>query len=66
MSERTVDVEGKTKLIHEVRKLSLDLRRDRYAPVLEMFSLESFSLTQLSEMSESRLRELHTEIEQSS
>ena len=65
MSERTV-IEDKTKLIHEVQKLSLDLHRDRYAPVLEMFSLESFSITQLSEMSESRLRELRTEIERSS
>ncbi len=53
---------GKAELIREVRRQSLDLHRTRYMMVLEEFSLESFSVNWLSDMPESRLRELLGEI----
>lgn len=53
----------KDKLIREIRQRSLDLHRNRYMPVLDMFSLESFSVARLSEMPKGRLRELLAEIE---
>jgi len=52
----------KSSLVHEARRASRDLHRNRYTAVLDMFSLESFSVTRLSEMPESRLRELLEEI----
>lgn len=54
--------EAKSELVREIRQRSLDLHRNRYMPVLDAFSLESFSAERLSEMPESRLRELLVEI----
>lgn len=56
----------KSELVREVRKASLDLHRNRFMAVLDEFSLASFSAAQLSEMPESRLRELLEEIRRSS
>lgn len=57
---------AKSELVREVRKASLDLHRNRYTAVLDEFSLESLSVARLSEMPESRLRELLEEIGRSS
>lgn len=56
--------EPKTKsgIILAVRQAALDLHRNRYMAVLGIFSLESFSVARLSEVSESRLQELLAEI----
>jgi len=59
-------VEAKAGLVHEVRRVSLNLQRNRYMAVLDEFYLESFSAARLSEMPESRLRELLEEIGRSS
>lgn len=56
------DPKGKAELIREVRRRSLDLHRTRYMGVLDEFSMASFSVVWLSDMPESRLRELLKEI----
>ncbi len=45
-----------------VRQQALDLHRERYMAVLELFSMESFSAACLSKMPKSRLQELLEEI----
>lgn len=51
-------------LIHVVREESLDLPTNSYIRLLDKFSLESFSVARLSDMSTSRLRQLLNKIKE--